>query len=154
MSTPLTDEARVMAQAVHLERKGEPEHALRLLESHEFGTQFDALAMMLKARILERLSIEQCAQTYQGAVEKYPGDAVVLLRVGVFVLRRGDTEKAKELLARSWNACPTPEAGYYLGSIKQAEGRTHEALEFFIQTDVMEGDEGYWKKRVETELTH
>lgn len=140
-----------MAQAILLERKGETEEALRKLESHQFGPRFEPLALMQKAHILEELAVDRCAQTYESAVQKYPNNAVVLLRAGVFALQRGDIEKAKGLLARSWNACATPEAGYYLGSINQGEGRRDEALEFFIQITVMEGDEGYWKKRVETE---
>lgn len=153
MSTPLSNDARVMAQALLLERKRKPEEALRILESHEFGSRLEALATVQRAHILEELDVERCFQTYQSAIERYPNDAVVLLRAGVFVFKRGDVQKAKGLLIKSWNACATPEAGYYLGSINKAEGRNDEALEFFIQTAVMEGDEGYWKQRAVKEIS-
>jgi len=141
------EDLRVISDAIALANRGKREESMKRLEGHEFGPESKPLALIQKARLLEESDTEQCSQVYRDALEKYPNDPAVHLRAGVFVFKRGDTERARQLLLRSWNRSKTPEAGYYLGAINRSEARPEHALSFFTQTAVIEGDEGYWRNR-------
>lgn len=151
MNANTFDDVRVMSEAAVLANQGNAEEAVRNLDKHQFDSELAVFAVIQKARILEEVDVDGAWQTYNGALEEYPNNAAVSLRAGVYVYKRGDTEKAKQLLMRSWSNSATPEAGYYLGTINGAQGSEGEALKFFIQTAVLEGDGGYWRKRAETE---
>ena len=146
------NDVRVLSEAIIFAGRGEPEKAVKMLSEHEFGSGVDVLALILKARILEELSVEEAWRIYSEALKKYPEHAALNLSAGVFAYKRGDIERAVQLLMHSWSINPLPEASYYLGIINWNRSHREKAIEFFVHTIALEGEQGRWRSYAEAEL--
>jgi predicted Zn-dependent protease len=107
--------------------------------------------LLIRARLLEELDIEECWRTYTEALERLPNHAAVPLRAAVWSYKHGDLARARQLLMRSWHLSPAPETGYYC-MIYRAQGNEEQALAYFVQTIALEGEGGHWRKQAEQQL--
>ena len=146
------EEIKELVEIAMLANQGQPRDALAKLARLQFGSPLDLVALLIKARLLEELDIEECWRTYTDALERFPNHAAVPLRAAVLSYKRGDLARAHQLLMRSWQLGPVPETAYYVGLINRVQGNEERALEFFLQTIAMEGDGGYWRQQAEQEL--
>lgn len=146
-------ETRLLAEVATFASRGNLREALAKLDQREPGPRLELTAMLMRAQILERLDTEECWRTYTSALEKFPDDAAIPLRAGVFTYKRGDLIRAQQLLMKSWQRSPSAEAGYYLARITKVQSQQQSALEYLVQTVALEGEDGYWRKQAEQELT-
>lgn len=152
MSDRNKNDAAILARVFMLAKQGKSNEAIAQLDDRVFDSPLEIVALMLKARILEELDVEKCWNSYQSALRKYPDHPFLNLRAGIFTYRRGDLVRAKELLTRCWQKATTPEAGYYLGKIYSHQAESNLAMEYFIQTVALEGEEGYWRESAIADL--
>ena len=145
-------EIKELAEIVVLAGDGKLKEALGRLDQQEFAAPLDVTALLIRARLLEELDIEECWRTYTTGLEKFPDNNAIPLRFGVLTYKRGDLALAKQLLMRSWQLGPVPETAYYAGLINRVQGNEVRALEYFVQAVAMEGEGGHWRKQAERQL--
>lgn len=143
---------RELVEVAVLANQGKMREALAKLDHQEFHGALEPAALLIRARLLEELDIEECWRTYTTGLEKFPDNNAIPLRLGVLTYKRGDLALAKQLLRRSWQLGPIPETGYYAGLINRAQGNEVRALEYFVQAVAMEGEGGHWRKQAEQQL--
>ena len=150
----MEDEVKVrkLVEVAVLAKQGSVREALAKLDQQEFHGALASAALLIRARLLEELDIEECRRTYTTGLEKFPDNNAIPLRFGVLTYKRGDLALAKQLMMRSWQLGPVPETAYYTGLINQVQGNEVRALEYFVQAVAMEGEGGYWRKQAEQEL--
>lgn len=141
------DGYRRVVDAAALARLGRGREALALLRDDVSASiSLQVSVWLLRASILEQL-VEggEASLTYADALMRFPHDATVLLRAGVWTYRTGDLAKAEMLLRRSWDEARLPETGYYLGLLDNSAGRRESALEMFCYVLSSETPDGIWR---------
>ena len=145
-------EVRELVEVAVLANQGRVREALAKLDQQEFHGPLEPAALLIRARLLEELDIEECWRTYTTGLEKFPANPAIPLRAGVLAYKRGDVAQAKQLLMRSWQLGPVPETAYYAGLINRVQGNRERALEYFVQAVAMEGEGGFWRKQSQQDL--
>jgi tetratricopeptide (TPR) repeat protein len=121
---------RQVQQAARLAEQGNPQEAMRLaanlLERHpDF-----APAVKLKAMLLEESGQDaEAAETYERALKLAPRDPDLLLKTGVYRLKRGNYEQAIEVLGRCARILPRDgDVQFYLAQAYHLNGQDKPAL--------------------------
>jgi hypothetical protein len=143
--------AEAIAQAAILARQGRAKDGLALLEdATAAGTPLESSVLLLKAELLEALlEGAEAARLLGELLQRFPSDPAVLLRAGLLAYRAGDLAKAEVLLRRCWHVARLPEAGYHLGRMELASGRSERALQTLAAVIATEAPRGHWRQHAE-----
>jgi len=141
-----------LLRAVVLLSEGKRSEALAELAACNPDPPLDVAAWLMQASLLGRTEVEKCWALYSRALKEYPQHPVVNLRAGVFAYERGDMERAKNLLERSWLSGPNAEAGVYLGRLHAARGDYERACTLLAQAACLEREGGHWREAALREI--